>query len=264
MGAPGDGALTRLLVSPAALDDAAAGAALVIDGDGHHHLARVLRLEPGAPVEVIDGAGRRAATTIDRVEPDRTLLSLAGPVETAPRAGPELISAVALIKGERMDWAIAKLVELGVDRIVPVRCERCVVKVTGARAEARRERYARLAESAARQCGRADLPAIDPIADFAVALSRLDSDARLIFSPVADLPIGEALPATCGSIALATGPEGGFTPAEIELAVAAGFIPARLGPRILRAETAAVAALAAASALRGDLGPYSATGPRRS
>lgn len=245
--------MTRLIVTPEALDRAAAGADLAIEGDDHHYLSRVLRLTPGAGVEVIDGAGRRAAATVARIAEQRTELTLDGAVELAARRGPTLVSIVALIKGERMDWAIAKLVELGVDRIVPVRCERCVVKVAGDRADSRRERFVRLAGAAARQCGRAELPAIDPIADFADALAGIDCDARLVFSPLASTSIAGALPPDCGSIALASGPEGGFTRAEIDAATAAGFVPTRLGPRVLRAETAAIAALAATSALRGEL-----------
>lgn len=248
--------MTRLIVTPEALDGAAAGAELTIDGDDHHYLTRVLRLEAGAPIELIDGGGRRAPATVARILERRTAVALSGPVETIERAGPELTSVVALIKGERMDWAIAKLVELGVDRIVPVRCERCVVKIAGDRAAARRDRFVRLAEAAARQCGRPELPAIEPIADFADAVSAIadaGTDARLIFSPLASKTLDQALPPACASIALATGPEGGFTRAELETAGAAGFSPALLGPRVLRAETAAIAALAATSALRGEL-----------
>jgi 16S rRNA (uracil1498-N3)-methyltransferase len=246
--------LTRVIVSPEALDRAAGGADLEISEDDHHHLARVLRLDTGAAIEVIDGAGRRAAAAITAIGDGRCVARLDSPVETIARLGPRLISVVALIKGERMDWAIAKLVELGVDRIVPVRCERCVVKVTGDRAEARVQRFVRLAESAARQCGRAELPDIDPIADFDAAIASIDAAARLIFSPLASRSIAAALGPGAESIALATGPEGGFTRAEIERATAAGYADTLLGPRVLRAETAAITALAATSALRGELG----------
>lgn len=246
--------MTRLLVDPAALDRAAEGAGLPIAGDDHHYLARVLRLEVGAALELIDGAGRRAPAVIAHIEAERVIARLTAAPEQISRSGPRLVSVLALIKGERMDWAIAKLVELGVDRIVLARCERCVVQVAGDRAAKRRARYLRLAGAAARQCGRADLPAIDPIADLAAALAAVaDVDARVVLSPRSERGLDAALPPEPQAIALATGPEGGFTAAELELATARGFVEARLGPRILRAETAAIAALTAASALRGDL-----------
>ena len=246
--------MTRLIVESSHLDRAAGSGEIAVTGDDHHYLVRVLRLEVGATLELVDGAGRRARASITSIGASAVVARLIGTLEVVEPDGPTLISIVGLIKGERMDWAITKLVELGADRIIPARCERCVVQIAGARAADRLDRYRRLAEAAARQCGRAALPDIDPITDLPAALAAVAAaDAKIVLSPRSERAFARALPKSPTAIALATGPEGGFTAAELERATAAGYVEARLGPRILRAETAAIAALTAAAALRGDL-----------
>jgi 16S rRNA (uracil1498-N3)-methyltransferase len=240
---------TRLRVEPAALN----AERIEIAGDGFHYLVRVRRLGPGDAIELFDGGGRRATAAIESVSPDRAAVRRTGaPTADAP-APVRIISLVALIKGERMDLAVTKLVELGVATIAPIATERSVVRLDDERAEARRRRFERLASEAARQCGRADVPEIRPVAPFARAIATAEAELRLIFSPDPGATgLRRALAAGApSSLCLATGPEGGFTPAELATAAGAGFAIAGLGPRILRAETAAIAAAAAASALLG-------------
>lgn len=232
------------------------GERLEVGGEGFHYLVRVRRLGRGDEVELFDGRGRRARAAIESVGAEVLSLRLLEEPLLEERPALRITSLVALIKGERMDHAITKLVELGVEAIWPIASERAVVRLAGERAAARRRRYQRLAGEAARQCGRADVPEINPIGPLAAAAAACRADRKLLFAPVAgaarlrQVLSGSEPPR---SVCLATGPEGGFTPAEIEAATERGFVVTGLGPRVLRAETAAIAAAAAVSAILGGL-----------
>lgn len=242
----------RLFVEP----DTLAAGARVVDGDDHHYLFRVRRLRPGNAVILFDGAGWEAEATVEAVEAARATLRVAAPHRVEAPPGCRLIVMPALIKGERMDWCVQKLVELGAAEIVPVCTARTVVKLAGERAQRRHRRFVDIARDAARQCRRATVPAVHEIMDLDQALA-LVTDVPLKLIPwerERQQVLGAALlrplpPAACVLI----GPEGGFEPAEVDRAVAAGFVPVGLGPRVLRAETAAltVAALFALAPLNG-------------
>ncbi len=244
--------VTRLLVAP----DALASGDVTVRDDGHHYLFRVRRLAVGDPVVLFDGCGREADARVAKVTADEATLAVQDVREVPAPARPALTVLLSLIKGDRTEWAIQKLVELGVDRIVPIRAARSVVKLDGARAASRHQRYATVAGDAARQCRRATVPEVAPIADFRSALAgAADADLRLLlWAQGQGTRLRDALPAAPPArIAVLVGPEGGFTEAEVEAAVAAGFVAVRLGPRILRAETAAVAVTAALGFALGDL-----------
>lgn len=241
----------RLPVEPGSLT---AGDREII-GPDHRYLFRVLRLEVGDRLTLFDGRGVEAGATVVRIAARSAVLSVDAVQVRPPPAGARITVALALLKGERMDWCIQKLVELGVDRIIPLRTARTVVELRGQRAEKRRQRYQTIAMAAARQSRRAWIPAIHDLIDLD-ELCRLgsDFDGRLI------LWVGEgarslvaALPDPPERICLVVGPEGGFEDAEIEHARAAGFITASLGRHILRAETAALAATAVLGFRFGDL-----------
>lgn len=242
----------RLHVSASALD---AGAATV-QGEQHHYLFRVLRLAVGDELVVFDGHGREANAIVESVSAQQATLRLGDARETDEARGPRMIAMPALIKGERMEWCVQKLVELGVSTIAPVRAARSVVKLDAKRAANRRSRFEGIASNAARQCGRSTVPDIRPIGSLAEAIGSLEAELKLVFTTA--LPgrgLAEVLAgAQPSSVAFAIGPEGGFTPDEVEGLVEAGFVAVGLGPRVLRAETAAVAALAALSYALGDLG----------
>lgn len=201
----------------------------------HHHLSRVLRLAPGADVTVGDGAGRwRPARLTDGPEVEPT-----GAMVDDPPEEPPITVAFAPTKGERPEWTVQKLTELGVDRIVPFVAERSVVRWDAAKAARQANRLADIARQAAMQCRRTRLPRVDRLTNFA-EVAALDGAA------MADLD-GES-----PSLALPTllvGPEGGWSPSERTV----DLPRVRLGRYMLRAETAAVTAGGLLLALRGNL-----------
>ncbi|HVK72139.1 MAG TPA: 16S rRNA (uracil(1498)-N(3))-methyltransferase [Kofleriaceae bacterium] len=230
-----------LLVAPARL----AAGRLEVTGDDHAYLFRVRRLAVGDPVRIFDGAGREAAAVVLAVTGTSATLEVGAP-EVRTAAGPRITVVQAVIKGERMDWCLEKLVEVGADAIVPCETARTVVRLDDDRRARRGDRYQAIAREAARQCGRADVPAIAPIAVGVGVVDRVVADVRLVAHPGAhDRPLLDAVPASATEIAILIGPEGGLTTDEVETAIQAGFVPVSLGPHVLRAETAGVAAVAA-------------------
>jgi 16S rRNA (uracil1498-N3)-methyltransferase len=231
------------------------GASLAVTGADHRHLARVLRVRPGAMVTLFDGAGGEVEARVARVGRSETLLSLGG--DRAPSAAPTItgIAPIVLLtavpRGGRMDVLVQKTSELGVARIVPVLAARSV-----ARPEAgRRPRWEKIAREAARQCGRADVPEIDAPAALEAALALADLPARRValYENEPGRPLRSLLGAPAPT-ALLVGPEGGFTAGEVAAARDAGFVTAGLGPRILRVETAAIVAVALVAEHNGQLG----------
>jgi 16S rRNA (uracil1498-N3)-methyltransferase len=221
---------------------AAGDLALPASGDAYHYLTRVLRLAPGARVVLFDGAGLEADAAIGAIDAERAVVCAAAPRPVAAPV-PRIVVLQALIKGDRMDWCVEKLVEVGADEIAIVAAERSVVKLDGDRAAARQKRLQAVAAAAARQCGRADVPAVAAPEPLAAALRRVATcEIRLVGDPAASAPprAGDA-----ASVALLVGPEGGLAPAELDQAAAAGFAPVTLGPYVLRAETAGPVAVAA-------------------
>lgn len=242
----------RLLVGASLL----AQETLTLSGEDHHYLFRVRRLRVGDPVVLFDGEGHEATAEVVEIGGQRARLR----IDPAARAAPPplgLTVLMSLLKGERMDWCLPKMVELGASRIVPVRAERSVVRLEGERAARRRDRWQAQVRAAAQQCGTATLPVLEPIANLNQALALVQAcPLKLVFWEEARaVPLRSALPAGTppARVAALVGPEGGLTETEVELAREAGFIPVGLGPRILRAETAAVAAVAILAYALGDI-----------
>jgi 16S rRNA (uracil1498-N3)-methyltransferase len=199
------------------------------DGD-RHHLERVLRVRPGDPITVSDGRGRwRPGRMGPELEP-------AGEVVVVDPPSPTLTVAFALTKGERPELAVQKLTELGVDRIAPFTAARSIVRWDDARAERHVERLRRVAREAAMQCRRVHLPEVAAPAGFATVAAL----------PGAALAERGGRPPDLGHPTVLVGPEGGWDDAEL----AAGLPTVHLGPHLLRAETAAIAAGALLVALR--------------
>lgn len=228
----------RLLIAA----DALAAGRVVVTGDDHHYLFRVRRLTIGDAVTVFDGEGGEADATVERIGADDASLVVGAPRREPPPAL-HLTVIQALIKGERMDWCVEKLVEVGVDRIIVVATDRAVVKLDADRSVSRQARLAVIAREAAKQARRAVVPPVT-VTGFAEALA-VQAELRLCCHPVAARPLGALLGTAARSAAILVGPEGGLTPAELDRAGAAGFEAISLGPTVLRTETAGPVAVAA-------------------
>jgi len=201
--------------------------------DDRHHLERVLRLRPGDELTVADGAGRwRRCRFGPALEAD-------GDVEVEVPPAPAITLAFALTKGERPEWTVQKLTEVGVDRIVPFVSARSIVRWDEAKAERNAERLRRVAREAAMQSRRAFLPVVEDVAEFADVVTRTG----------AALAAPDGRPPDLARACLLVGPEGGWTDEELALAP----VRVALGPTVLRAETAAVAGAVLLAGLRAGL-----------
>ena len=243
-------ALKRLHVA----DKLAAGAELRLGDEAARYLGRVLRLRTGDTVHVFNGDDGEWSATIGRFGRDRVTLLLHGTVENTAEPELEIHLVQGISRGERMDFVVQKATELGAARISPVLTDYGVVKLDGKRAEKRRVHWQGVAASACEQSGRIRPPRVDtpqPLNDWLGAENAGDA-TRLILRPAAGKPLG-AIGVPEAGLCLLVGPEGGFSDREYDDAEFAGFDAVTLGPRILRTETAAVAAIAIAQALWGDL-----------
>jgi len=216
-----------------------------------HHLQRVLRLGPGDELILWDGKGRRWRAVLRQVEPGRGAeAEVLEPLE-ACEPPVEVWLIQALPKGPKMDLIVQKAVELGVRGIIPSLCQRCI------RRDAAVDRWRRVALEAAKQCGRTVLPEVSEVLSLEKALQH-EAELRLILweDGTARRPLKQVLRegGPWRSVLIAVGPEGGFTPQEVETATGQGFLPVGMGRRILRLETAAIAALSVIQYELGDLG----------
>jgi 16S rRNA (uracil1498-N3)-methyltransferase len=234
---------------------AAPGARIALPEHAAHHAREVLRLRAGSPVRIFDGEGAEFEATLDSVTRQGVLARLGGP--TAPRC-PEsplrVVLALPPLKGDRMETVIQKATELGVAGIRPVVTARTDAAGRPALRGSRQERWEKVASGAAEQCGRAVVPVIHPTATLAELLGVAFEGRRILFLETPGQPPLLAEGAPPSSALALVGPAGGWEPAEAARIVDAGFRPAGLGPRILRAETAAIAAVVLLQALWGDLG----------
>jgi 16S rRNA (uracil1498-N3)-methyltransferase len=215
------------------------------------HLVRVLRLGKGDPVRLFDGHGREALAVLVDAGRKRVVARIEA-VEIGHGESPLAVHlGQAIAKGERMDYAIQKSVELGVAAITPLYTEHGDVRLKGEREAKKLAHWQAVAISACEQCGRARVPIVHPPLDLAHWLSARDESLRLVLHPGTGGILEDGQPAT--SAALLLGPEGGLSACEVDAALAAGFSCLSLGPRILRTETAPVVALALLQHRFGDL-----------
>ena len=219
-------------------------------GDAHY-LRRVLRLAPGAELEVFDGEGGAYRA---RLSGEGDVLML-GARRVAPESGARVQLAFAMARGERCDLVVQKATELGVARLSPFAAARSVVRLEGDRASERVRRWSRIAAEAARQSGRLDVPQVDAPAPLEGVLAHVAAGTRVVAlyegggEPLADV-VEPGAPAHLVFV----GPEGGFAPEEVDALVTAGARLATVGPRILRFETAAIVAVALVQHAIGELG----------
>lgn len=234
----------------------AEGAELELGESATRHVRSVLRLRPGAPVVVFDGCGTSREAELLAASRTGVRVRLGALLEGNVEAPLAVTLALGISRGERMDLAVQKATELGASAIVPLVTERSVVRLDGERAQRRRAHWHGVALSACEQCGRDRVPEIAPVQTLAHWLERrMPGDLALLPEPRAPHGLGAVqAPPRDGSVTLLVGPEGGISETECSLAARHGFTAVRLGPRVLRTETAVIAALAAVMTLWGDLG----------
>lgn len=227
--------------------------ALAVSGPAFHYLVRVQRLSTGAELEVFDGEGQSFPARLVALSAEAATLEL-GPAQQS--AGLTPISILqGLPKGDKLELVLQKGTELGATAFLPFEAERSVVKLSGKAAE-RQKRWQKVVEEAARQCGRADVPRVAAAQPLEAALAALPEGARLLVLDEEETRVRLSHAAALGEgpVALVIGPEGGLTRGEVEAVRARGGIAVTLGRRVLRTETAALAALSVLRHLEGELG----------
>ena len=215
-----------------------------------HYVGRVLRLAPGAPVQIFNGSGQEWPGEVLAVGKREVRVRLDAAVPGVPESPLKVHLGQAMSRGERMDWAIQKAVELGVSEITPLFTERCEVKLQGERADKRQAHWQQIAVSACEQCGRSVVPVVHAPLALGAWLADLPCDLKLVLHHRTEQSLESLAPPA--QLGLLIGPEGGLSADEIQQAEQSGFKAARFGPRVLRTETAPVVALTLAQQLWGD------------
>ena len=215
-----------------------------------HYIGRVLRHAVGDAVQLFDGSGQEYLGELIEMGKKNVRVELREAFTGLAESPLRIHLGQGLSRGERMDWAIQKATELGASEITPIISERCEVRLKDERADKRMAHWRQVAISACEQCGRSVLPVIHPPLELAAWLQQVEADLKLVLHPVAEPWAGHVPPR---SLAFLIGPEGGLSDAEVDQAKGADFHAARLGPRVLRTETAPVVALSVAQQLWGDL-----------
>jgi 16S rRNA (uracil1498-N3)-methyltransferase len=237
------------------------GEPIEIGREQARYLSRVLRLSAGDPVQVFDGQGSRYGARIVQIDAGTCQLRIE---QTLPRVEASRLSltlAQCLSSADKMDWTIEKAVELGVSSIVPLFSERSLIRLDPDRGQRKLQHWQAVVEAACMQSGQDQLPALCAPVTIAKWLAMGPSPGlRLALSPFAETTLVQAIEgarldstrAAESPVTLLVGPESGLTPAELERLIDAGFVAVKLGPRVLRTETAGLAALAAIAAIAGD------------
>lgn len=223
-----------------------------IEGDAANHITRVLRLGRGDPLTVFDGRGGEYGARIEELRRAAVIIAVAERAMVVRESPLALTLAQGVSRGERMDWVVQKATELGVVRIVPILTERTVVKLDAKQAERKLLHWRGIAIAACEQSGRDRIPAIDMPLKLPAFLGGVGRATRVLLSPSGELRVAD-LPRQDADVVVLIGPEGGLADAEQQAALRAGFTAVRLGPRVLRTETAAVAALTLIQHHFGDL-----------
>jgi 16S rRNA (uracil1498-N3)-methyltransferase len=222
-----------------------------LEPEPSHHLMQVLRLGPGASLQLFDGGGAEYAACIAEISKKRVVIEVQELLRQEPATGLPIRLMLGISRGERMDFALQKAVELGVSEIHPLFTERCQVKLAGQRLTQRLSHWRRLIVNACEQSGRCRIPELAEPESLTAAVQRRRPGICLLLDPRSDQTLPELAEPRAGA-SLLVGPEGGLSEAERSLALQQNFIGVILGPRILRTETAPLAAIAALQTLWGD------------
>ena len=233
------------------IDGTADGRADIAGADALH-IAKALRMRPGEALTLCDGKGTDFDGVLEAVTDRRVTVRITAsrPSQAEPTLAVTLYQG--LPKGDKMDWIVQKAVELGVTAVVPVATRRSVARLEG-KADKKQERWQRIAAEAAGQCGRGMLPSVERPLSWSQALSRLSGEPALVFYEGGGRPLRELVTPSTRRLSVFVGPEGGFDPEEIDAFRRQGGGVATLGPRILRCETAPLAALTLLMHLSGNM-----------
>lgn len=229
------------------------GAELLLPPSGANHVARVLRLRPGAALIVFDGSGNEHRAAISTVSGHKVIVRIGEGLQAMPESSLHITLAQGVSRGERMDWTLQKATELGVSVIAPVLTARSVVRLDDKQAGKKQDHWQGIVIGACEQSGRSVLPKVQAPSRLRDYLGTTRKQGmRLVLSPTATTSLA-GLSDLSPEVELLIGPEGGLDDDELLLAEKSGFTPVRLGPRVLRTETASVVALSVLQALWGDL-----------
>ncbi len=226
------------------------GNTIELDDDNAHYARSVLRLKNDAPIILFNGTGGEYVGKILEVNRKSVRVELEKYVERSVESNLKIQLGLGISRGDRMDFSVQKAVELGVTSITPLITERCVVQFKDEKKSQRWQHWQKIIQHAAEQSGRTVLPDFGSVSTLNAWITG-QGGLKVFLDPYAEMTLAQLTPEN-NSVTLLTGPEGGFSSAEREIAKAAGFIPVRLGTRILRTETASLAALSAVQMLWGD------------
>ena len=236
-----------------------AGPTIIITGSDAAHIKKVLRMEPGDRIGLFDGRGFEYEARIENLFSGSAEVSITKRFLSASESPVQITVAQALLKDKKMDILARQLTEIGITKLIPFTAIRSVSRPDKKKLSARRKRWEKIAIEALKQCGRGHVTEIGETITFNDVIKADDEyDLKIVFwenesKPVSDV-VQQVNDGKCKKILSVLGPEGGFTEREIEDAKACGFVTASLGPRILRAETAAIAACTILQYLFGDMG----------
>jgi 16S rRNA (uracil1498-N3)-methyltransferase len=229
------------------------GQTIALDDDNGHYVRTVLRLKKDTDIILFNGNGGEYLGSISEVSRKAVLIDIKHWIDRSAESSLIVTLGLGISRGDRMDYTVQKAVELGVNHITPLMTEHCVVQLKGEKRPQRLLHWQKIAQHAAEQSGRTLVPPLTDIHQLQHWVA-LQQGLKVFLDPYANTSLAELSPIN-GQVTLLTGPEGGFADQERELAKAAGFIPVSMGKRILRTETASLAALAAVQMLWGDFAP---------
>ena len=227
-----------------------AGTSVLLPEDSAHHAVHVLRVQSGDEITLFTGRGGEFAARVASIQRLKVLVDVLQHHAIERESPLQMVLVQGVSAGERMDFTVRKSVELGVAELQPVLAASSVARPKGERAAARHAHWQKIVIAACEQCGRNRIPTVHPLV--AASDYRGGSGSKILLSPAAELRFSQACNADGTAFTVAAGPEAGFNAREEAAFLDSGFVPAKLGARVLRTETAGVAALAALSALRGD------------
>ena len=242
----------RFYCNPETSDKLALGASIKLPENAAIHATRALRLNVGDQAILFNGDGQDYVSELTFVKKNEVVAKITKLKSVNNESPIRILLAQAISSGDRMDFTLQKAVEMGVTDIQPIASQRSVVKLSSERAEKRREHWQNVVNSACEQSGRAFVPKVaEPLSLSNWLATKPEAQTKITLSPTAEITL-KSLPLPAGTICLLVGAEGGLTEDEINLAASQGFTPVKLGKRILRTETAPLAAIATMQTLWGD------------